>query len=228
VLPEALPWLVRGAGMTLALTLIALLLGVPAGLLVALARVSHFRPLRLAATAYVEVVRGTPLLMQIYVIYFVLPALNLNLPQMAAAIAALSLNAAAYIAEIFRAGIESIDTGQMEAARALGMNYGGAMRWVILPQTVRRVLPPLTNEAVALLKDSSLVSVVAISELMLVGREYATNTGAPTTIYLVVALFYLAMTLPLTQIVRTLEAKWQPISRPRLAKGQPVVGSLKM
>lgn len=220
LLADALPYLVRGALVTLELTALTLLIGIPAGLLVALLRLSGVKFLRLFATVYVEVVRGTPLLMQIYVIYFVLPAAGVSLPAFVAGVAALSLNAAAYISEIFRAGIESIDSGQMEAARSLGMDYRGAMRFVILPQTLRRVLPPLTNEAVALLKDSSLVSVVALSELMRVGKEIATNTGSPTTIYLSIALLYLAMTLPLTHLVRRLEARWQPISRPRILKGQ--------
>ncbi len=215
LLRAALPVLLRGALVTLELTALTLLIGVPAGLFVALLRLSGVTPLRALATTYVELVRGTPLLMQIYVIYFVLPAVGISLPSFVAGVAALSLNAAAYISEIFRAGIESIDSGQMEAARALGMDYKGAMRHVILPQTLRRVLPPLTNESVALLKDSSLVSVVALSELMRNGKEIATNTGSPTTIYLAVAALYLLMTLPLTFLVRRLEAKWQPISRPR-------------
>ncbi len=223
LLKAALPWLLRGARMTLYLTFMALLIGIPTGLLIALARLSAFRPLSWLAMVYVEIVRGTPLLMQIYVIYFVLPAFNVHLPQMVSAIAALSLNAAAYISEIFRAGIESIDSGQMEAARSLGMDYAVAMRWVILPQTLRRVLPPLTNEGVALLKDSSLVSVIAVSELMMVGTQYATNSGSPVTIYLAVGLIYLAMTLPLTYLVRRLEVRWQPISRPRERKLKPIM-----
>ena len=105
----------------------------------------------------------------------------------------------------------------MEAARSLGMDHKAAMRWVILPQTVRRVLPPLTNEAVALLKDSSLVSVVALAELMRVGKEVATDGGSPTTIYLSVALIYLAMTLPLTWLVRRLEDRWSLDRRPARA-----------
>ncbi|HEU4753282.1 MAG TPA: amino acid ABC transporter permease [Armatimonadota bacterium] len=220
----ALPLLLQGARLTVILTAWALLLGIPAGLLVALARISPYRVLRAPATAYVEVVRGTPLLMQIYVIYFVLPAAGLSLPALVAGIAALSLNSAAYIAEIFRAGIESIDPGQMEAGRSLGMDYRAAMRWVILPQTVRRVLPPLTNEAVALLKDSSLVSVVALSELMRVGKELASNSGSPVTIYLAVALLYLAMTLPLTHLVRVLERRWQPVGRPRVRRLKKATG----
>ena len=216
VLRGALPLLVKGAGLTLLLTACTLLLGVPAGLLIALARLAPVPPLRAAATVYVEIVRGTPLLMQIYVIYFVLPALGVSLPPFAAGLAALSLNAAAYVSEIFRAGIESIEAGQKEAGQALGMSDAQTLRYIVLPQTVRRVLPPLTNEAVALLKDSSLVSVVALSELMRVGKEVATTAGAPTTIYLAVALLYLAMTLPLTTLVRHLETRWLPISH---AKG---------
>lgn len=212
-LREALPQLLNGAKLTLFLTFVSLLIGIPAGLIIALLRLSHLPPLKWVAAVYVEILRGTPLLMQIYVIYFVLPRINLQFSPLTAGIIALSLNASAYIAEIFRAGIESIDVGQMEAARALGMDYGKAMRWVILPQTLRRVLPPLTNEAVALLKDSSLVSVVALAELMRVGKELATNSGEPTLIYLTVALLYLTMTLPLTFLVRCLEAAWQPVTR---------------
>jgi His/Glu/Gln/Arg/opine family amino acid ABC transporter permease subunit len=230
LLRDALPVLLAGARLTLLLTGLALLLGMPAGLAVALARLSGFAPLKWLATVFVEVVRGTPLLMQIYVIYFVLPAIGVSLSPFVAGVTALSLNAGAYISEIFRAGIESIDSGQREAARALGMSSGAAMRWVILPQTVRRVLPPLTNEAVALLKDSSLVSVVALAELMRVGKEIATNSGSPTTVYLAVALLYLVMTLPLTFLVRRLEQRWQWVSRaPRPAGGnapaRPLPGS---
>jgi His/Glu/Gln/Arg/opine family amino acid ABC transporter permease subunit len=213
ILREAMPKLLIGARVTLWLTLLTLVIGIPLGLMVALARISRFGALRGLAGFYIEVVRGTPLLMQIYVIYFVLPALHIDFSPILSGIIALSVNAAAYIAEIFRGGIESIEPGQMEAARSLGMNYMGAMRWVILPQTLRRVLPPLTNEAIALLKDSSLVSVVAVTELMREGKEIATNAGSATTIYLAIALIYLTMTLPLTYLVRQLESLWQPLSR---------------
>jgi len=213
LLRKALPQLLSGAKLTLFLTFTALLFGIPVGLGISLLRISHFPPFRILAMVYVEVVRGTPLLIQIFIIYFVLPRLHLQFSSLASGVLALSLNSAAYIAEIFRAGIQSIDIGQMEAARALGMDYPTAMRWVILPQTLRRVLPPLTNEAVALLKDSSLVSVVALEELMRKGQILVTNTGEPTPIYLAVALLYLAMTLPLTFLVRRLEAAWQPITR---------------
>jgi len=215
ILRDSWPLLLQGAKLTLVLTGLGLAIGIPVGLLLALIRLSPIVFLRPIAKVYVEIVRGTPLLMQIYVIYFVLPAIGIELGPFVSGVIALSLNAAAYIAEIFRAGIESIDSGQMEAARSLGLDYKGSMQWVILPQTLRRVLPPLTNEAVALLKDSSLVSVVALSELMRVGKEIATNSGSPTTVYLTIAACYLALTLPLTWLVRRLESAWQPISRPR-------------
>jgi His/Glu/Gln/Arg/opine family amino acid ABC transporter permease subunit len=215
ILANAAPQLVKGAELTLILTFMSLGIGIPSGLILALLRISPVKVLNWISMVYVEIIRGTPLLMQIYVIYFVLPAIGIELSSFVAGVLALSLNAAAYISEIFRAGIESIDSGQMEAARSLGMDYPQAMTNVILPQTLRRVLPPLTNEAVALLKDSSLVSVVALAELMRVGKEIATNGGSPTTVYLGVAVFYLVMTLPLTWLVRRLENKWQPISRPR-------------
>lgn len=219
LLGAAMPDFLRGAKLTLQLTVLALVFGIPLGLALALMRISPAVPLNWIAKIYVEALRGTPLLVQIYVIYFVLPTLHLNLDPFTSGVIALSLNAGAYISEIFRAGIESIDPGQMEAARSLGMNYGMSMRWVILPQTIRRVLPPLTNEAVALLKDSSLVSVVSLSELLRVGTELATAKGAPTTIYLGVALLYLCMTLPLTWIVRRMEDKYQPTARRTRRKG---------
>jgi His/Glu/Gln/Arg/opine family amino acid ABC transporter permease subunit len=213
---SVLPLLLQGAVMTLQITALGLLIGIPAGLLIALARLSPVRVLSLPALIFIETIRGTPLLLQIFAIYFVLPSLGLSLPQFIAAIAALSLNSAAYVAEIFRAGIQSIDSGQWEAARSLGMSSRQTLRWVILPQTLARVLPPLTNEAVALLKDSSLISIIGLSELMRVGREQASNSGSPVTIVLALAVLYLAMTLPLTHLVRRLETHLDPISRPRV------------
>ncbi len=143
--------------------------------------------------------RGTPLLVQILFVYFVLPSVGVNLPAFTSGILALTLNAAAYISEVIRAGILSIDAGQMEAARALGMSYWQAMRRIILPQTFRRVVPPLTNEGIALLKDSSLVSVIGLTELARTGQELASRYAAPLTIWPLVALLYLALTFPLTQ-----------------------------
>jgi ABC-type amino acid transport system permease subunit len=171
------------------------------------------RLLALPAAVYVELIRGTPLLVQILFIYFVLPAAGVNLPARTSGILALTLNAAAYISEIIRAGIQSIDAGQMEAARSLGMSYWQAMRRIILPQTFRRVVPPLTNEGIALLKDSSLVSVIGLTELARTGQELASRYAAPLTVWPVVALLYLALTFPLARASQYLERKWTVAGR---------------
>lgn len=215
--PGDIPWnkvgrvLLRGLGMTLGVTALALLCGLPLGLLVALGRLVRFTPLRMVCSVYVEVLRGTPLLVQIIFIYYALPQLiGLDLAPLAAAVLALALNSAAYVAESFRAGIASVDVGQMEAARALGMTHAQAMRYVILPQAVRNVLPPLTNEAIALLKDSSLVSIIGLAELTRSGQELASQLAAPLAIWPAVALVYLLATLPLTRLAALLERRLQP------------------
>jgi len=203
----------RGVWLTAQLAFLSLLIGLPIGLLLALARVQSSRLLAAPAALYVEVMRGTPLLVQILFIYFVLPYFGVYLPAFTSGIIALSLNCAAYISEIFRAGILSIDVGQMEAARSLGMTYTQAMRRIILPQTFRRVVPPLTNEAIALLKDSSLVSVIGLTELARTGQELASRYASPLTIWPVVALFYLLLTFPLTRVAEYLERRWRPVTR---------------
>jgi His/Glu/Gln/Arg/opine family amino acid ABC transporter permease subunit len=204
---------VRGVWMTATMAATSLVLGLPFGLLLALARVQSSRLVSAPAAMYVEVMRGTPLLVQILFVYFVLPSVGINLPAYASGILALTLNAAAYISEVIRAGIVSIDAGQMEAARALGMSYWQAMRRIILPQTFRRVVPPLTNEGIALLKDSSLVSVIGLTELARTGQELASRYAAPLTIWPLVALLYLVLTFPLTRMAEYLEHRWRPVTR---------------
>lgn len=203
----------RGVWLTAQLAFLSLILGLPIGLLLALLRVQSSRLLAAPAAVYVEVMRGTPLLVQILFIYFVLPYFGVYLPAFTSGVIALTLNSAAYISEIFRAGILSIDAGQMEAARALGMSYPQAMRNIILPQTFRRVVPPLTNEGIALLKDSSLVSVIGLTELARSGQELASRYAAPLTIWPVVAIFYLLLTFPLTRVAEYLERRWRPVTR---------------
>jgi len=203
----------RGVWMTAAMAASSLILCLPLGLALALARVQANRLLSSPAAIYIEVMRGTPLLVQILFVYFVLPTVGVNLPAYASGILALTLNASAYVSETIRAGILSIDAGQMEAARALGMNYRQAMRRVILPQTFRRVVPPLTNEGIALLKDSSLVSVIGLTELARTGQELASRYAAPLTIWPLVALLYLALTFPLTRVAEYLERRWRPVTR---------------
>lgn len=207
------PLFLAGAWMTARLAFLSLLLGLPIGLLLALARVQRSRILSVPAAIYVELIRGTPLLVQVLFIYFVLPSYNIYLSAFTSGVIALTLNSAAYIAEIFRAGILSIDVGQMEAARSLGMSNAQAMRRIILPQTFRRVVPPLTNEGIALLKDSSLVSLMGLMELTRVGQDQASRYAAPLTIWPMVAIFYLLLTFPLTRIAEYLERRWKTVTR---------------
>lgn len=203
----------RGVRMTAVMAMASLALGLPLGLVLALARVRGRRVVSIPAAVYVEVMRGTPLLVQILFIYFVLPSVGINLPAYTSGILALTLNSSAYISEVIRAGILSIDAGQMEAARALGMSYWQSMRRIILPQTFRCVVPPLTNEGIALLKDSSLVSVIGLTELARTGQELASRYAAPLTIWPLIALLYLALTFPLTRMAEYLERKWRPATR---------------
>jgi His/Glu/Gln/Arg/opine family amino acid ABC transporter permease subunit len=203
------PALGQAAVVTIQLTLSALLLGLPIGMLMALLRLSHRKWLSAPAIAYIEVLRGTPLLVQLFAVYYVLPSVGVHLGQWPAALLAFSVNSSAYVAEIFRAGILSLDVGQMEAARSLGMSYAMAMRLVILPQAVRRVLPPLTNEAIALLKDTSLVSVIALVELTRQGQQLTGALAMPMLVWPMVGLVYLLLTLPLTRMAAVLESRWK-------------------
>ena len=213
LLARTWPFFLRGVWMTAVMAVSSLLLALPLGLALALARVRGHRIVAVPAAGYVELMRGTPLLVQILFVYFVLPTVGVSIPAYASGILALTLNAAAYISEVFRAGIQSIDAGQMEAARTLGMSYWQAMRRIILPQTFRRVVPPLTNEGIALLKDSSLVSVIGLTELARTGQELASRYAAPLTIWPLVALLYLALTFPLTWVAERLERRWRPVTR---------------
>jgi His/Glu/Gln/Arg/opine family amino acid ABC transporter permease subunit len=202
------PFLARGAFNTLRLAVIGEVGGVIVGLAVSLLVVSKRRWVRIPGVAYVDLFRGTPLLMQLSFIYLALPFVGIRLDVFTAGAAGLALNSAAYVAEIFRAGIQSVERGQMEAARGLGMPYRAAMRYVIVPQAFRRVIPPLVNEFIALLKDSSLVSAlgatVASRELLRVARDaYAQSANA--TPFIAASLIYLLLTLPLTRIVGRLE-----------------------
>lgn len=207
------PVFLQGVALTLGLALAGLVGGVPIGLALALARLSSAKPLRALAAIYVEAVRGTPLLVQIFFLYFILPAFGVSLPELVTAVLALALNAGAYVAEIFRSAIAAVPPGQLEAARALGMSYPLAMREVVLPQAFFRAIPPLTNEGVALLKDSSLVSIMGMTELTRTGQELASRYADPVTIWLAVAALYLVLTLPLTQLAGLLERRLAAGSR---------------
>jgi len=162
---------------------------------------------RTIAGAYIELIRGTPLLVQIFIVYFGLPALGMNLDPFIAGMIAMGINSGAYVGEIVRGGIESIAKGQMEAARSLGLTYWQAMRYIILPQAIVRILPALGNEFIALLKDSSLVSTIAIAELTRTGQIIITRTFKSFEIWSGVALFYFVMTYAISRIVKYSEKR---------------------
>ncbi|HPE70007.1 MAG TPA: ectoine/hydroxyectoine ABC transporter permease subunit EhuC [Thermotogota bacterium] len=204
---RSFPFLLQGALITLWLTLASGFFGTIIGTLAGMGRLSAMKALRYPSSVYVEFIRGTPLLVQIYIIYFGLPSLGLDLKPFTAAVVALTINAGAYTAEIVRAGIQSIDKGQMEAARSLGMTGWQSMFHVILPQAFRNVLPALGNEFIALAKESSLVSVIGIAELTRQGQYVISRTFKSFEIYGGVALIYFALTFSMSQIVGWVEKK---------------------
>ncbi|MGB6115965.1 MAG: amino acid ABC transporter permease [Comamonas sp.] len=199
--------LAQGAAVTLKLFFITVALALPLGLLLALARVSHLRPLSAVVNGYIWLMRGTPLMLQMLFIYFALPfvpVIGVRLPDFPSAVVAFTLNYGAYFAEIFRAGILSVDRGQYEAARVLGMNYRQTMRRIVLPQMVRNILPPLSNETITLVKDTSLIYVLALNDLLRAARGIV-QRDFTTSPFIVAAAFYLIMTLVLTWGFQRLE-----------------------
>jgi polar amino acid transport system substrate-binding protein len=203
-----LPALLRAAAITLLLSLLAMALAVTMGVLVAAGRVYGARPLRLLLTVYVEVIRGTPVLLQLFVLYYGLSDV-VRLPAFAAAVIGLGLNYAAYESEIYRAALEAIPALQLEAARTLGLSELQILRLVRGPQALRLALAPMTNDFVALLKDSSLVSVITVVELTKQTAIYATNAGSWAIPGALCALVYLAMSLPLSHLAQRLERRWR-------------------
>jgi len=203
-----IPRLFEGMGITLKLTLISGFLGLFWGLVLALVRISRSKVIRSLGLIYVTIFRGTPLLLQILFVYFAVPPLfDITLDSFPAGVLALSLNAGAYFAEIFRAAIESIPKGQMEAARALGMSYSKSMRRIIIPQTYKRLIPPVVNELAALTKDTSLVSVIALAELLYTTQRLGAKFLRPWEVYFWAAISYLILVVGLTVLAGHLERK---------------------
>ncbi|MBL8390950.1 MAG: amino acid ABC transporter permease [Candidatus Accumulibacter sp.] len=201
--------LAEGTGVTLQVFVISFVLAVPLGLALALVRVSRFAFVSGLVNGYIWLMRGTPLMLQMLFIYFALPfvpVIGVRLPDFPAAIVAFVLNYAAYFAEIFRAGIQSIDRGQYEAARVLGLSYPQTMRRIVLPQVCKRVLPPLSNETITLVKDTSLIYVLAMNDLLRAARGIV-QRDFTTMPFVVAAAFYLLMTLVLTLAFQHLERK---------------------
>ena len=206
---NSFPLLLLGAGVTIKITAMSVAVGVIIGLFVGIARICRIKPLEWLAAVYVDFFRGTPLLVQIFLVYFALPVLTgQRIDPYIAAIGACGINSGAYVAEIFRAGIQSIDEGQMEAGRSLGMTWGQTMRYIIVPQAFKRVIPPLGNEFIALLKDSSLVSVIGFEELTRRGQLIIAKTYGSLEIWISVAIVYLVMTLTISRFVAYLEKRF--------------------
>lgn len=195
-----------GVVKTFQVTVFSILLALVIGLVAGLGRISRVNLINRVATVYVEVIRGIPLLVQIFYIYYALGRI-VRIPDIASAVIAMSVCYGAYMAEIVRAGIQSVPGGQMEAALALGLSRRQAMRHIILPQTFRIILPPIGNEFIALLKDSSLVSILAVSDLLRRGREFAAQTFEYFETLTVVALVYLVLTLFFSWLVGLMEAR---------------------
>lgn len=202
--------LAQGAKVTLTLFFITLALAVPLGLVLALLRISQWGFVSQLVNGYIWLMRGTPLMLQMLFIYFALPfvpVVGIRLPDFPAAVVAFALNYAAYFAEIFRAGIQSVDRGQYEGSKVLGMTYLQTLRRIVLPQMVQRVLPPMSNETITLVKDTSLIYVLALNDILRTARGIV-QRDFTTTPFLVAAAFYLLMTLVLTWFFQRMEKRY--------------------
>ncbi len=204
-----MPDLIKATGMTLSLTVASIIVGVLLGLALAFGRMAKNKIIRGVTWTYIWIFRGTPMLMQIFFIYFVLPKVvpSLMTSGFNTAVIALGLNSAAYLAEIIRAAIQSIDKGQFEASKALGMSTSLAMRRIIVPQSIRRMLPPFGNEFIMLLKDTSLVSAIGLTEILKIAKQMTSATG-DAIFYLPTAAIYLLLTTIFTFVFEKLEKKY--------------------
>ncbi|MEN8190962.1 MAG: amino acid ABC transporter permease [Thermodesulfobacteriota bacterium] len=203
---DIIKFLPDGILVTFQVTIASICLALVLGLVAGLGRISKNRLFNLAASTYIEVIRGIPLLVQLFYIYFALGRI-VKVPDLVAAIIAMGFCYGAYMGEVFRAGIKSIDHGQSEASLSLGFNRSQTMRYVVLPQAWRTILPPVGNEFIALLKDTSLVSILAVSDILRRGREFASESFLYFETYTLIALIYLLITLVLSKILSTMEYK---------------------
>ena len=204
---EFLPILLQGVALTIIVTIGSLLLSTVLGLIWALMRVSTVPALSKLSAGLINVIRGIPIIVMLFYLYFVMPDLGVTLTALQASIIGLGISYSAYQAENFRAGIEAIDKGQVEAAQTIGMGWWLTMRRVVLPQAVRIVLPPYGNIMIMMLKDSSQASTITVAELALQGKLIASSTFKNTSVFTMVALMYLAMSIPLILLVRHFEKK---------------------
>ncbi|OZU89404.1 nickel transporter [Virgibacillus indicus] len=193
IILDGLPTLLKGMGLTIEITVISLILAMFIGLILGVFSITKSKILRIISTAFVDIIRGTPLLVQILFIYFGLPSvIDISLTAFSAGVIAITVNAAAYLVEIFRAGINSIDKGQMEAGRTIGFSYGQTMRLIILPQAIRRMIPAFVNQFIVSIKDTSLLSAIGLAELTLSGQSiYAANFRAFEILFAVGVLYFI-------------------------------------
>ncbi|MEG0856603.1 MAG: amino acid ABC transporter permease [Terrisporobacter sp.] len=206
--------ILEGAKVTISISLVALVFGFILGLLICLMKMSKIKILKWPSSAYVHILRGTPLFVQIFIIYFGLPQLGIQFPDIGpvpsdfvSGAFVLSINSSAYVAEIFRSGIQSVDKGQMEASRSLGLGYVDTMKAVIVPQAIKNVLPALGNEFITLVKESSIISVIGVQELMFKAGIVRTSTYKAFEAYIAAAIMYLIITTVLSWLVGILEKK---------------------
>jgi His/Glu/Gln/Arg/opine family amino acid ABC transporter permease subunit len=204
------PYILKGAIVTIELTVVSLLISIVLGLVAAIAKLSGRRVASAIANVYVELIRGTPALLQLFIIYFGLTSYGISLDSFTAAVLTLGFIGGAYLAEVFRAGIQSVDRGQVEAAVSLGMQPSTVMRRIVLPQALVLTLPPFTNFVIALLKDTSLALTIAVPEIMYRSYDVASQTFRSMEVYAMAGAIYLAVCLPLSRLVRVLERRQAP------------------
>ncbi len=214
-----LPTLLHGAWLTILVSLLSFALALVLGLLTGLGRISRLAPLRAITAVYVQFIRGTPLLLQLFFVYYVLPYGGIVLSPFISAVIGLTLNYAAYMAEVFRSGIQAIPKGQWEAGLASGMSRRVLMRRIILPQSIRIVIPPLGNFFVSIFKDSALVSVITMRDLMFSGELLASATYKHFEIFSMVAAIYFLISYPTAKFVEFVEAKLDIHRRPAAVQG---------
>lgn len=208
IIIEAIPALLEGMGVTIQITVISLVFAMVIGLVLGVFSITKSKILRAISTVFVDAIRGTPLLVQILFIYFGLPSvIDITLTAFAAGIIAITVNAAAYLVEIFRAGINSVDPGQMEAGRTIGFSYSQTMRLIVLPQAIRRMIPAFVNQFIVSIKDTSLLSAIGVAELTLAGQSiYAANFRAFEILF-AVGVLYFVIIYALTLLSRWLERR---------------------
>lgn len=204
----------EGTSVTVSISLASLFFGFIIGIFICLLKISKHKVFRIIASVYIEVLRGTPLFVQIYIIYFGLPQIGIEFPsifnipsEFIAGVFSLSINSGAYVAEIFRSGIQSIDKGQTEASRSLGLGYWATMTYVIIPQAIKNVLPALANEFITLVKESAIISVIGVIDIMFISSRVKNVIYRPLEPLIVAALIYFILTFTLSKLVGILEKK---------------------